>query len=207
MSMFNRKPAAEPEEITGSELLRLRLKSLARSPGGSISNVARDVNEALIEAATREHALSLAKKMAGEDASKEVLNDIAKSMMGSLSGGTGRTLSVGESQLRDFIDRKIDLVPEIKTELGRYFYDKNVFYERRARSDAYPPQPPADAPPITPEQWRHPSPEVEAARKAYHQALANYQASISPPPPPRKPLTEEQMRPSWSQRAGFAERS
>jgi hypothetical protein len=210
------KPAAEPEQpketTTGSEVLRLRLKRLASSAGASIANVARDVNEALIEAATREHALSLAKRMAGEDASEEVLRDIAKSMMGSLSGGTppGRTLQVGESQLREYMDRKLDLDPAIKTEIGRYFFDRNVFYDAERDLMAYPPAPPSSKslPTITPERWTHPDLEVRSTHAAYQEALVRYNArngigSSSAPQPLTPP---EQKRPSWPRRAGFAER-
>jgi hypothetical protein len=127
--------------------------------------------------------------MAGDDASEEVLRDIMKGLMGTLSSGTGRTPTVGETQLRDFMEGKIDLDPVIETALAQYFYTNSTTFD--PTSDLLvQPSPPIGRLGVAPERWVHPCPEVEAAKKAYQEAVAAYNASISPPPPPRKPQTE-----------------
>ena len=182
MSMFNRKQAEPEPEVTGSEVLRLQLKRLDSRPGGSIANVARDCNEASMEAATREHALSLAKKMAGDDASAEVLRDIAKSLMGSLSGGTppGRTLSVGESSFEiSWIARSISR-PKLRLSLPVIFTPSDTTFDAERDLLVQPPPPVTTIGASIPGPWRNPNPQISAAQDALHAA---YKASLPPASP------------------------
>jgi hypothetical protein len=202
MSLLAKKTTETEPEMTGSEVLRLRLKTLATRAGASISSVARDINEGLANDANREHALTIARRMAGVDASEDDVRDIAKGL--NLSSGTGRTLTVGESQLRDYIDGKIDLDPAIKTQLSKYFYEKNVWFDAERDLLVQPKAPIKLLASNHQGNWVHPSPEVEAAKQAYNKALANYQESIAPRPAP-KPQTPEQTNAGRQlRRPGFA---
>jgi hypothetical protein len=168
MNIFGKMEIAPvaPEPISGTETLRRHLQVRAR--GRSLGQIAGDLNDS--EKANRETAASMARRMAGDDASPAAVAAIAKRLAIDFSGEANKVRDVSDALLQAFVDGG-DLPAVIKARLAEYLHGGHTTYDgetdRLVSVYTDPPRAITGIPP----QWVHPDPAIAAIQAEYKAAL------------------------------------
>jgi hypothetical protein len=172
-SIFTKKvsaasPKPRPEQLTATEKMRCLLQARARRR--SMLAIATDINDAAGEKSNRELARNIAANMAGPTASPETVSVLAKTTYNTLPVSTVKIIS--ESALQGFADGSDLLSDEAKIALCEYLH--GGFTTIDLETDRL--QPTAANEPklagIPPVPYVNPNPEIAAAHKALHDAIA-----------------------------------
>lgn len=170
-TIFTKKPAAtlQPSKpLTATEKMRCLLQSRTRRR--SMLAIASDVNDIIGERTNRALARSVAARMAGPDASPATITALAKSTFANLPASNVKIISA--DALESFSNGSDRLSDEAKIALCEYLH--GGFTTIDLETDRLKPTV-ANEPKlagIPPARYVNPNPEIAAAHKALHEAIA-----------------------------------
>jgi hypothetical protein len=174
-TIFKKKPATtkaktEPDfnQLTGTEKMRRMLTTKTRRR--SLQQIAADINDIAGERANRVLAKNIAANMAGPDVLPEVVASLAKATFNNLPASNVRIVS--EAALQSFADGSDMLADPVKVALSEFLFDG--YHVIDPATDQIKPtragEPVLSG--IPPDRYRNPNPEIAAAYKALHEAIA-----------------------------------
>lgn len=170
-TIFTKNPAATPKPskpLTATEKMRCLLQARARRR--SMLAIATDINDIAGERCNRELARTIAANMAGPGTLPETVSVLAKTTYNTLPVSTVKIIS--ESALQSFSNGSDRLSDEAKIALCEYLH--GGFTTIDLETDRLKPTA-ANEPKlagIPPPAYVNPNPEIAAAYKALHQAIA-----------------------------------
>ena len=156
------------EQLTATDKMRRLL--IPKTRRRSMLAVATDLNDAAGEKSNRALAKSIAANMAGPDASPATITALARTTLNTLPVSTVKIIS--ESALQSFADGSEMLFDVAKIALCEYLH--HGFTTIALKTDRL--KPVASSEPslvgIPPTPYVNPNPEIAAAYKALHEAIA-----------------------------------
>ena len=136
MSLFGKNAPATSDptrtlhsDESGIATLRRLMEARRRKDQTAYIKLSRDVGEAIATTAAKAAANTMARNLAGENASLEAIDAIAKGLVLQHGASLASSKTTTPDQIESFVDRKADLPPDILTELAKILLGANRVYD------------------------------------------------------------------------------